>query len=58
LYTPSDPQAHTSGSAGRSRKKRLRVFLATIAKSSLWQKANRNQCLVTQTIEIALTRYN
>jgi hypothetical protein len=43
---------------GRSRKKRLRVFLATIAKTSLWQKANRNKCLVTQTIRIALTRCN
>jgi hypothetical protein len=28
-----------------------------IAKSLLWQKANRDQRLVTQTIRIALTRY-
>ena len=32
--------------------------MATIAKTSMWQKANRNECLVTQTIGIALTRYN
>ena len=31
---------------------------ATIVTSSLWQKANRDQCLVTQTIRIALTRYS
>jgi hypothetical protein len=29
-----------------------------IANTSLWQKANRNECLVTQTIGIALTPYN
>ena len=52
------PRANHKRLRGRSRKKRLRVFLATIAKTSMWQKANRNQCLVTQTIGIALTRYN
>ena len=35
-----------------------RFLAATIAKSSLWQKANRDQCLVTQSIRIALTRRN
>ena len=35
-----------------------RFFAATIAKSSSWQKANRDQCLVTQSIRIALTRRN
>jgi hypothetical protein len=53
------PPPHKSQAApGRSRKKRLRVFLATFANSSVWQKANRDQCLVTQTIGIALTRRN
>ena len=28
------------------------------ANSSVWQKADRDQCLVTQTIGIALTRSN
>jgi hypothetical protein len=31
---------------------------ATFANSSVWQKANRDECLVTQTIGIALTRRN
>jgi hypothetical protein len=52
------PRANHKRLRGRSRKKRLRVFLATIAKTSMWQKANRNECLVTQTIGIALTRCN
>jgi hypothetical protein len=43
---------------GRSQNTIERFRAATIAKSSLWQKANRDQCLVTQTIGIALTRYS
>jgi hypothetical protein len=49
--TPADPRAEP--------KDEIERFLAaTIAKSSLWQKANRDQCLVTQSIRIALTRCN
>jgi hypothetical protein len=46
------------GSTARISSGRSRFPAATIAKSSLWQKANRDQRLVTQTIRIALTRYS
>jgi hypothetical protein len=39
-------------------KARLRGSCGTTAKLSLWQKANRDECLVTQSIRIALTRCN
>jgi hypothetical protein len=43
---------------GRSQNTIERFRAATIANSSLWQKAHRDQGLVTQTIRIALTRYS
>jgi hypothetical protein len=49
--TPADPRAEPKDEIER-------FPAATIAKSSLWQKANRDECLVTQSIRIALTRCN
>jgi hypothetical protein len=46
------------GSTARISSGRSRFPASTSAKSSLWQKANRDECLVTQTIRIALTRYS
>jgi hypothetical protein len=53
---PSPAQIISGSAAGP--KEEIESFLATFANSSVWQKANRNQCLVTQTIGIALTRRN
>jgi hypothetical protein len=48
----------TGGSATGAEKSIERFPAATIAKSSLWQKAYRDQCLVAQSIRIALSRYS